>query len=45
MTDLHGDPLRYDERDVFRTRGMVATNGRVHDRVIEKIAAIFPRPE
>jgi len=45
MTDLYGDPLRYDERDTFRTRGMVATNGLLHDAVIAKIAPIFPHPE
>jgi len=45
MTDLYGDELRYDQRDTFRPRGMVATNGILHDAVIERIAPVFPRPE
>jgi 3'(2'), 5'-bisphosphate nucleotidase len=43
MTDLHGDPLRYDQRDSYRRHGMVASNAILHDRVIELIAPIFPR--
>ncbi len=43
MTDLHGDPLRYDQPDQLRRAGMVATNGHVHRAVIEKIAHVFPR--
>ena len=42
MTDVHGDQLRYDEKDQFRRTGMVATNGILHDAVISRIAPIFP---
>jgi 3'(2'), 5'-bisphosphate nucleotidase len=34
MTDLYGDDLRYDLEDNERPRGMVASNRRIHDRVI-----------
>lgn len=43
MTDLHGDPLRYDERDTWRRNGLVASNGAVHDAVIERMRPLFPR--
>ncbi len=42
MTDLHGKPLRYDERDTLRSRGMVASNGRIHGAVINKLRPLFP---
>lgn len=44
MTDVHGQPLRYDQREQDRPQGMVATNGAIHDAVIEKLAEVFPRP-
>lgn len=43
MTDVHGQPLRYDQREQNRPQGMVATNGRIHEAVVEKLAAVFPR--
>ena len=43
LTDVHGGPLRYDEADLGRTRGLVASNGRVHAEVIAKLASLFPR--
>lgn len=42
MTDVHGQPLRYDQREQNRPQGMVATNGLIHDAVIEKLGAVFP---
>lgn len=43
MTDVHGDALRYNERDTHRRTGLVASNGRVHAAVIERLASLFPR--
>ncbi len=43
MTDVHGQPLRYDQHENDRPQGMVATNGRIHDAVIEKLVDVFPR--
>jgi 3'(2'), 5'-bisphosphate nucleotidase len=34
LTDLYGDGLRYDLEDNERPRGMVASNGKVHEAVI-----------
>lgn len=43
MTDVHGDALRYDEEDTHRRTGLVASNGRVHAAVIDRMASLFPR--
>lgn len=43
MTDVHGDALRYDQEDTHRRTGLVASNGRVHAAVIDKLASLFPR--
>jgi 3'(2'), 5'-bisphosphate nucleotidase len=43
MTDVHGQPLRYDSETCDRPAGMVATNGKVHDAVVGKMAPIFAR--
>lgn len=43
MTDLHGDPLRYDEEESLRLHGMVASNGHIHDDAVGRLAALFPR--
>lgn len=40
MTDLEGAPLRYLPRDVRNWKGIVATNGACHERVISEIAFI-----
>ena len=44
ITDVHGDPLRYDQEDTRRRRGLVASNGLVHAAVIDKLKPLFPRP-
>lgn len=44
LTDIHGDPLRYRDPDIAHRRGLLASNGRVHDAVVEKLAPLFPRP-
>ena len=43
LTDLHGDPLRY-RGELGLPRGLVASNAMIHDQVIARIAALFPRP-
>jgi 3'(2'), 5'-bisphosphate nucleotidase len=42
LTDLFGEPLDY-KGDLARKRGLVASNGRVHDEVIAKVAPLFPQ--
>jgi 3'(2'), 5'-bisphosphate nucleotidase len=44
LTDLGGAPLRYDDSDVRHRRGLVASNGPLHDLVIEKLRPLFPTP-
>jgi 3'(2'), 5'-bisphosphate nucleotidase len=41
MTDLEGAPLRYIPSDVRNWKGLVATNGACHDRVISECASII----
>lgn len=43
MTDLHGDALRYDQKDTRRRSGMVASNRLIHDAVIERLRPLFPK--
>lgn len=43
LTDLHGDPLPYDLEDRRRRTGLVASNGRLHQAVIERLRPLFPR--
>jgi len=45
LTDVHGDPLRYDLEDVGRPRGLIASNGKVHDAVLERMRPLFPRDQ
>jgi 3'(2'), 5'-bisphosphate nucleotidase len=35
MTDVLGDPLRYNKDDVSTPRGLLATNGALHARLVE----------
>lgn len=41
LTDLFGQPLRYNHPDVQNRNGLVATNGASHDRVIELLAPLL----
>jgi 3'(2'), 5'-bisphosphate nucleotidase len=43
ITDLHGDPLRYDPGQLRLNHGIVATNGACHDAVLAALAPLFPR--
>lgn len=40
LTDLLGAPILYRDEIVHR-RGLVASNGRVHDEVVQKLAPLF----
>jgi len=41
LTDLGGRPLRYDAPELKNLHGLLASNGQVHDAVVEKIAPLF----
>jgi 3'(2'), 5'-bisphosphate nucleotidase len=43
ITDVHGEPLHYDTRDVHRRDGLVASNNLVHDEVIARLGPLFAR--
>lgn len=40
LSDLFGNPIEYT-RELAHRRGLVASNGRVHDEVIAKLAPLF----
>lgn len=41
MTDLVGNPFVYNRQDLYNRNGILATNGRSHDRILERVAAVF----
>jgi 3'(2'), 5'-bisphosphate nucleotidase len=43
VTDVHGDPLRYDAERTRNERGLLASNRRVHAAAVARLAEIFPR--
>lgn len=43
LTDTQGAPVRYDEVDLSRPRGLVASNGHVHAAALARLAALFAR--
>ena len=42
LTDLFGTPVDY-ERELRQRRGLVGSNGHVHDEVVAKLAPLFAR--
>jgi 3'(2'), 5'-bisphosphate nucleotidase len=40
MTDCWGNPMRFNKRDVRAHNGLVATNGQIHDQIVETVARI-----
>jgi 3'(2'),5'-bisphosphate nucleotidase len=42
VTDGHGQPLTYNQRDVGRPRGVVASNGARHRELLDRLAVLFP---
>tara|TARA_Y100001934_G_C12321143_1_gene760109 strand:- start:34 stop:861 length:828 start_codon:yes stop_codon:yes gene_type:complete len=41
MTDLFGEPLRYNKRDVAMTKGLLASNGPLHDASLRALEPIL----
>ncbi len=41
LTDLFGQPLRYNEREVQNLNGIVASNGPAHDEIISALAPLL----
>jgi 3'(2'), 5'-bisphosphate nucleotidase len=41
MTDLTGRPFVYNRTDLYNRNGILATNGRSHERILERVAAAF----
>jgi 3'(2'), 5'-bisphosphate nucleotidase len=41
ITDLAGAPLRYDTAELRNLRGLVASNGRIHDEVVRRLGPLF----
>ena len=44
LTDTYGDPLIYDQPDLLNRRGLIASNGRLHDLVVGTIALLRAKP-
>ena len=45
MTDIHGDPLAYDQGGEVRVlRGIIASNGVCHQAVVDRLAPLFGTP-
>jgi 3'(2'), 5'-bisphosphate nucleotidase len=42
LTDAHGKPIDYRGKDVRCLNGLIASNGKLHDTVVERLAALFP---
>lgn len=40
MTDCWGNPLRYNKKDVRAHNGLVASNNRIHDQIVQTVARI-----
>jgi 3'(2'), 5'-bisphosphate nucleotidase len=45
ISDMHGLALRYDDPETSKhRRGLIASNGRMHEKVIQKLAELYPDP-
>jgi 3'(2'), 5'-bisphosphate nucleotidase len=42
LTDTKGGAIRYDEEDLARPRGLVASNGRIHEGVLARLGHVMP---
>jgi 3'(2'), 5'-bisphosphate nucleotidase len=42
LTDVRGEPLDYRGRELGNTRGLIASNGVLHDEVVARLSALFP---
>ena len=41
MTDLWGEPLKYNTRDVLNRNGLLASNGAIHERVVASLRPLL----
>jgi hypothetical protein len=41
MTDVFGDPLRYDISDVQNHNGVLATNGAAHEQTVLRLKPLL----
>ena len=41
MTDISNAPLRYDAAEVRNLNGIIATNGVIHDRVVQATQSVL----
>lgn len=41
ITDINGDPLEYNTQQVRNLKGIVATNGVIHEKIIEIISSVL----
>ena len=41
MTDLEGNAFVYNRADLYNRNGILATNGRAHEQILERVAAAF----
>jgi 3'(2'), 5'-bisphosphate nucleotidase len=44
ITDLYGKPLAYDAQDLWHRRGLLASNGYLHEPVLARLRTLFPVP-
>ena len=44
VTDGDGNPFRYNQRDLYRRRGSVASNGKCHTLMLRVMAPCLPEP-
>ena len=42
LSDMHGQPLCYNQEGTKHTRGLLGSNGSMHSKVTEKFSALFP---
>jgi 3'(2'), 5'-bisphosphate nucleotidase len=40
VTDVHGKPLDYRGKSLAQDSGLVASNGRVHDEILARLAGL-----
>jgi 3'(2'), 5'-bisphosphate nucleotidase len=41
VSDIQGEPLRYDTEIIAHTRGLLASNAHVHQAVVDRLAPLF----
>lgn len=41
ITDIYGNPLKYDQENPVHEHGIIASNGKIHDTLVEKVNQIL----